>query len=186
MAVIGGFRSDLSIARILETFRRCFVFQSRVSNENGGKPIMTPLNLGTSARTFAWNSSWSPERSNDWYARIFQVHRGYINIKNSFFVLLNNILTNDRVSHVAQKDFINVSNNTSVVLSVNLQHLILPILCRECFLNNSWINTNMSLNATVCQDLQRSEQINFSLPNRDTMVNAGVNTASIWKFSYLL
>ena len=43
MAVIGGFRSDLSIARILETFRRCFVFQSRVSNENGGKPIMKPF-----------------------------------------------------------------------------------------------------------------------------------------------
>ena len=62
-----------------------------------------------------------------------QVHCGYINLQNSSFVLINNILTNDRVSHVAQKDLINVS----VVLSVNLQHLILPILCQECFSNNS-------------------------------------------------
>ena len=43
MAVIGGFRSDLSIARILETFPRVFCFQSRVSNENGGKRIMKPF-----------------------------------------------------------------------------------------------------------------------------------------------
>ena len=35
---------------------------------------------------------------------------GYINVKNSFFCP-NNILTNDRVSHVTQKDFINITNN---------------------------------------------------------------------------
>ena len=43
MAVIGGFRSDLSIARILETFPRVFCFPKSRINENGGKLIMKPF-----------------------------------------------------------------------------------------------------------------------------------------------
>ena len=43
MAVIGGFRSNLSITRILETFPRVFCFPKSRINENGGKPIMKPV-----------------------------------------------------------------------------------------------------------------------------------------------
>ena len=43
MAVIGGFRSDLSIARILETSPRVFCFPKSRINKNGGKPIMKPF-----------------------------------------------------------------------------------------------------------------------------------------------
>ena len=43
MAVIGGFRSDLSIAHILETFPRVFCFPKSRINKNGGNPIMKPF-----------------------------------------------------------------------------------------------------------------------------------------------
>ena len=90
MAVIGGFRSDLSIARILETFPRVFCFPKSRINENGGKLIMKPFEFRELLRENLHGAVHEALKkvTTDQYERNFQVHCGYVNIKNSLFVLI--------------------------------------------------------------------------------------------------